>query len=109
MDKQRCQRCNSEEFIPTHQYFKFEGRVNYVCGCCFTTGNKWLYGTALKEPKPNPGRLYASGTITGREPSEELQTGREPGKKMLLKLELFRKFHEWFHTTTKGGLEKKTE
>ena len=109
MDKQKCQRCNAEEYIPTHQYVKFDSTRRDVCTSCWNVINKWLYDSALKEPKPNPGRLYPGGTVTGREPRGELVTGREPGKRIPLRLETFNVFLRWFNASNNSSLEKRTE
>ena len=81
MESYKCKRCKIEEKnLPTHQYVKF-CEIRYdLCTPCWSIFNKWLYGNALKEPKPNPGKQYATGLITGREPSGSLSTGREPIK-----------------------------
>ena len=46
MDKQRCERCNCEEYIPTHQYVKFEDRIRYLCQQCWELFKGWyVHGT----------------------------------------------------------------
>ena len=109
MNKQKCQRCNSEQYIPTEQYIKFDGLTNYVCDPCWKIFNRWFYGEALQETKPNPGRLYPSGVVTGKDPSWELQTGREPNKTITLNVGLMRIFKKWFFAGNKEGLEKRIE
>lgn len=106
MFKQKCNRCSYEQYIPTHQYIKFENRRYELCTPCWDVFNNWLYGTALHQAKPNPGKIYSSGLVTGKEPSEELITGREPGKKITLKSEFMKGFKKWFQASTKEGLEK---
>ena len=107
MDKQKCQRCNEQEYIPTHQYLKFEEKRYDLCSPCWSTFNEWLYGTAIKESKPNPGRLYSSGVVVGKELSGEIVTGRDPGKSIKLKEDLFGKFRRWFFADDKRGLLEK--
>ncbi|MEK6937123.1 MAG: hypothetical protein AABW58_03575 [Nanoarchaeota archaeon] len=109
MDKQKCQRCNTEEYIPTHQYVKYDNVVNYFCGGCWGIFKKWLNSRALRAPKPNPGRLYSSGYVSGREESVELTAGTEPAKKIRLKLETALEFGRWFHRKEAKDISDKTE
>lgn len=107
MEKQKCQRCNTEEYIPTHQYIKYEGKLNYVCVSCWDVFHGWLNKVALKESKPNPGKVHSYGFISGEDPSFELKTGRDPTKAVTLKLILKERFHNWF--AAKSTLEKRIE
>ncbi len=43
MDLQRCCRCRCEEYIPTHQYVKFDDAVNYLCKRCWDLFRKWFF------------------------------------------------------------------
>ena len=43
MDKQKCQRCNVQEYIPTFQYVKFDNRVQYLCSSCWQIFRKWFF------------------------------------------------------------------
>lgn len=43
MDQQRCERCRTEEYIPTHQYLKFDDKVSYVCRRCWDRFRKWFF------------------------------------------------------------------
>lgn len=110
MDTQKCKRCNTEQYIPTHQYVKYDNRVNYLCDDCWSVFRKWLNARALKEPKPEEGRLYTSGIVTGREPCGELETGMQPKKRIRLKDEVMATFKGWFQASTRvKSLEDKTE
>ena len=40
--RQKCERCHVEEYIPTHQYVKFDDKVNYVCQKCWEHFRKWF-------------------------------------------------------------------
>jgi len=106
----KCGRCyNDEKNLPTHQYIKF-GVVRYdLCTQCWTIFNEWLYGRALKEPKPDSGRIYSPDIIAGNEPSKSLVTGREPGKKMEFRLVVARNLEIWLSTTKGNALERKIE
>jgi DNA-directed RNA polymerase subunit RPC12/RpoP len=42
-EKQRCQRCGAEEYIPTFQYVKFDNQVQYVCSACWQNFRKWFF------------------------------------------------------------------
>lgn len=42
-DKPKCDRCRTEEYIPTHQYVKFEDQVHYVCQACWELFKGWYY------------------------------------------------------------------
>lgn len=106
----KCKRCNSsEENLPTHQYVKFENRRYDLCMPCWGTFNKWLYGAASKEPKPNPGRIYGNGTVVGREPSKNIITGREPDKAIALKVVVADNLEKWLMSSEGNTLERKTE
>ena len=43
MTDQKCERCRTPEYIPTHQYVKFEGDVHYVCQACWELFKGWYY------------------------------------------------------------------
>ena len=43
MEKQRCQRCNVEEYIPTFQFVKFDAKVQYLCGACWQIFRHWFF------------------------------------------------------------------
>ena len=50
MEKQKCQRCNSEEYIPTFQYVKFDNQVQYLCSGCWQIFRKWFFvGSRLEK------------------------------------------------------------
>ena len=42
MEFQRCQRCGREEHIPTHQFVKFDNRVQYLCKECWENFRTWF-------------------------------------------------------------------
>jgi len=35
MSKIGCGRCRAEEYIPTHQFVKFDEKLNYLCKECW--------------------------------------------------------------------------
>jgi len=39
----KCSRCRCAEYIPTHQYVKFEDEVRYLCATCFELFKGWFY------------------------------------------------------------------
>lgn len=41
--KQRCARCEKEEYIPTHQYVKFDEKIYYLCESCWSLFRRWFY------------------------------------------------------------------
>lgn len=47
----KCERCRCEEYIPTHQYVKFEDRISYVCKRCWDGFKRWFHYGA-KEGSP---------------------------------------------------------
>ena len=47
--KQKCQRCRSEEYIPTHQFVKFDDVVQYLCASCWEVFRKWFFVGAKGE------------------------------------------------------------
>ncbi len=109
MDKQRCVKCSAEENIPTHQYVKFDNRRYDLCGSCWFTFRHAFYGWIDREKKPNLGRVYESGVVTGVEPHERIYVGTDPTKAVLLRLEVHKELKKWFHDSEKKGLERKTE
>ncbi len=38
-----CRRCYCKEFIPTHQFVKFDLRVHYLCKRCWEDYRSWFY------------------------------------------------------------------
>ena len=40
--RNRCERCHAEEYIPTHQFVKFDEKINYVCQKCWEQFRKWF-------------------------------------------------------------------
>lgn len=42
MEIQKCQRCHHEEYIPTHQYVKFDDKVHYLCEDCWQHFRRWF-------------------------------------------------------------------
>lgn len=42
MSAQKCERCRQEEYIPTHQYVKFEDNVHYLCQACWERFKEWF-------------------------------------------------------------------
>jgi hypothetical protein len=42
MNKQKCQRCNNHEYIPTFQFVKFDNQVQYLCSSCWQTFRRWF-------------------------------------------------------------------
>lgn len=43
MTDQKCERCRTAEYIPTHQYVKFESDVHYLCQACWDLFKGWYY------------------------------------------------------------------
>lgn len=43
MDKHTCVRCKAEEYIPTHQFVKFEEKVQFLCRGCWDDFKKWFH------------------------------------------------------------------
>ena len=43
MDKVTCQRCFQEEGIPTHQFVKFDEKVQYLCRQCWEGFRRWFH------------------------------------------------------------------
>ncbi len=41
MKVQACDRWGAEEYIPTHQYVKFEGEIRYLCARCWQRLHRW--------------------------------------------------------------------
>lgn len=46
MDQQKCSRCRGEEYIPTHQFVKFDNAVQYFCKECWETFRVWIFNKA---------------------------------------------------------------
>lgn len=42
MHSQQCSRCKREEYIPTHQYVKFDTEVQYLCSECWARFREWF-------------------------------------------------------------------
>ena len=43
MDKHTCVRCKGQEYIPTHQFVKFEEKVQFLCRNCWDGFKKWFH------------------------------------------------------------------
>lgn len=43
MEKQKCERCQAEEYIPTHQYVKFDDGIRYLCSACWDLFRAWYF------------------------------------------------------------------
>lgn len=43
MEKHTCQRCRCSEYIPTHQFVKFDDKVHYVCAKCWDFFRRWFF------------------------------------------------------------------
>ncbi len=43
MEKQKCHRCSAAEYIPTFQYVKFDGQIQYLCSACWQVFRKWFF------------------------------------------------------------------
>ncbi len=43
MEKCTCQRCFQEEGIPTHQFVKFDEKVQYLCRQCWEGFRRWFH------------------------------------------------------------------
>lgn len=43
MEKQTCKRCFHQEEIPTHQFVKFDGQVQYICRECWEGFRRWFH------------------------------------------------------------------
>lgn len=50
MCKIKCDRCRAEEYIPTHQFVKFDDGVHYLCCACWDLFKAWYYRGARAEP-----------------------------------------------------------
>ena len=42
-EKPKCDRCRAEEYIPTHQYVKFDTTVYFLCDECWDLFRSWFY------------------------------------------------------------------
>ncbi len=42
MENQKCERCGRQEYIPTHQYVKFDQKVQYLCKSCWEGFRTWF-------------------------------------------------------------------
>lgn len=42
MEHQRCARCGKSEPIPTHQFVKFDNKVQYLCKECWEVFRAWM-------------------------------------------------------------------
>ncbi|OGY65942.1 MAG: hypothetical protein A3A16_00970 [Candidatus Harrisonbacteria bacterium RIFCSPLOWO2_01_FULL_44_18] len=43
VEKQKCGCCGKKEYIPTHQYVKFDGIIYYLCGACWDIFRAWFF------------------------------------------------------------------
>jgi hypothetical protein len=43
MSAQICCRCHAEQYIPTHQYVKFDATVYYLCSECWELFRNWYF------------------------------------------------------------------
>ena len=57
MSDQSCKRCRAAEYIPTHQFLKFDNEVQYVCKSCWEDFRRWYFRGDSKE-KSRP--VYAA-------------------------------------------------
>jgi hypothetical protein len=39
----KCDRCRVEEYIPTHQFVKFEDTIHHLCQACWELFKAWYY------------------------------------------------------------------
>lgn len=53
MEKHTCQRCRCQEYIPTHQFVKFDERVQYVCARCWEAFRKWFFAATRTNNSDN--------------------------------------------------------
>jgi len=37
-----CKRCDKKEYIPTHQFIKFNDKIYYLCSSCWYNFHKWF-------------------------------------------------------------------
>lgn len=42
MSQQTCERCNTSEYIPTHQYVKLADKHYYICQRCYEEVQSWV-------------------------------------------------------------------
>lgn len=48
-----CHRCQREEDIPTFQFVKFDGEVNYLCQDCWELFRRWFFhGKTIESDEP---------------------------------------------------------
>ena len=38
-----CHRCYTREYIPTHQFVKFDTRIHYLCEKCWEAFRSWFH------------------------------------------------------------------
>lgn len=38
----KCERCGTQEYIPTHQYVKLVDRQYYICKTCYEEVQGWI-------------------------------------------------------------------
>lgn len=43
MSTQKCQRCGHQEYVPTHQYVKFDDKLHDLCGACWNAFREWFH------------------------------------------------------------------
>jgi len=55
MEKVRCRRCDIEGLIPTFQYVKFDGDVQYLCDACWQMFRRWFFAAdRIEKRETNP-------------------------------------------------------
>ena len=42
MNQIQCSRCKETEYIPTHQFIKFDDKINYLCSGCWYCFKEWF-------------------------------------------------------------------
>lgn len=131
---QKCERCRTEEYIPTHQYFKFEEDVHYLCGACWELGKGWFFrgARAFDFVNDSSANLRAAGYsddeirhifnpksdqrgICSRCPTQEympenqfLVMGDDPTKKLFLDQACWELWKAWYYRgarSLEGGCE----
>ena len=51
METQRCERCGRKEYIPTHQFVKFDNKVQYLCRECWENFRAWFVKGTHSTPR----------------------------------------------------------
>lgn len=103
-----CERSRTKEYIPTHQYVKFEDDMHYLCRECWDLFKGWYYRGArtsdriIKEghaPRDKAG-VYPCNRCETEEhipPHQNLGFGDEPNKVRDLCQACYELFKGWYY------------